>query len=129
MNLELSVKTALIIYQQIGRINMQDLKEIQIEIKKELGGVSLNHLLNFIHVNLGLAEKKSGYKFFVYIFTYEPETIRIKVKVGPTDKTLFVGHYTLINSQNQALNIFGQSEEFQRELYDAIQIIKNINNK
>ena len=27
---------------------MQDLKEIQIEIKKELGGASLNHLLNYL---------------------------------------------------------------------------------
>jgi hypothetical protein len=41
----------------------------------------------------------------------------------------FVDSYALINQQNQALNIFGQSEEFQRNLYDAIQIIKNINNK
>ena len=102
---------------------MQDLKEIQIEIKKELGGLSLNHLLNY----LCLEEKKSEYKFFVYLFTYELEVIRIKV--GPTNKRLFVGYYALINSQNQALNIFGQSEEFQRNLYDAIQIIKNINNK
>jgi hypothetical protein len=102
---------------------MKDLKEIQIEIKKELGGASLNHLINY----LGLKERKSRYKFFVCIFTYESESI--KIKVGPTNKIFFVGYYTLINSQNQALNIFGQSEEFQRELYDAIQTIKNINNK
>jgi hypothetical protein len=102
---------------------MKDLKEIQIEIKKELGGASLNHLLNY----LGLEEKKSGYKFFVSIFTYELGCIRIKV--GPTNKKFFFGYYTLINQQNQALNIFGQSEEFQRNLYDAMQTIKNINNK
>ena len=40
----------------------------------------------------------------------------------------FTEHFIYLNDQNQALNIFGQSEEFQRELYKAIQIIKNINN-
>ena len=52
---------------------MKDLKEIQIEIKKELGGASLNHLINY----LGLEERKSRYKFFVCIFTYESESIKI----------------------------------------------------
>jgi hypothetical protein len=73
---------------------MQDLKEIQIEIKKELGGMSLNHLIHH---------------FKKYYFYFE--------------------NFILLNDQNQALNIFGQSEKFQRELYEAIQVIKNINNK
>ena len=32
---------------------MKDLKDIQIEIKKELGGVSLNHLLNYLEKEIG----------------------------------------------------------------------------
>jgi len=123
MNIKLSVKIALIICQPIGKINMQELKEIQIKIKKELGGVSLNHLINY----LGEEGRKNENKFFVHILTYESGSIQIKVE--PANKIFFVGYYTIINLQNQALNIFGQSEEFQRNLYDAIQIIKNINNK
>ena len=60
MNLELNVKTALIICQLIGRINMKDLTEIQIEIKKELGGVSLNHLISWF-MNQCLVKLYFGY--------------------------------------------------------------------
>ena len=94
---------------------MKDLKEIQIEIKKELGGASLNHLLNYL-------EKKIG--FIVLINCGDCLYICFEYC-----KKEFEQNYTLLNDQNQALNIFGQSEEFQRNLYDAIQIIKNINDK
>ena len=39
----------------------------------------------------------------------------------------FCDSYALVDADNRSLNIFAQSEEFQRKLYDAIQIIKNIN--
>jgi len=65
---------------------MQDLKEIQIDIEKELGGASLNHLISY----------------------------------APLVYEQLESCYTL----NQALNIFGQSEEFQRNLYNEIQVIK-----
>ena len=94
---------------------MKDLKEIQIEIKKELGiysGASLNHLLIYLEKKIGLINcRGSLYICFEYC-----------------DKE-FEHDFILLNDQNQALNIFGQSEEFQRNLYGAIQTIKNINNK
>jgi hypothetical protein len=106
---------------------MKDLKEIQIEIKKELGGVSLNHLIAY----MSQAENKSGKrKFILFVFTScKSGSIKIKLEHMNMTEVAFVDNYALINQQNQALNIFGQSEEFQRNLYDAIQIIKNINNK
>jgi len=106
---------------------MKDLKDIQIEIKKELGGVSLNHLIAY----MSQAENKSGKrKFILFVYTSDKSgTIKIKLEHMNMTKVAFVDYYALINQQNQALNIFGQSEEFQRNLYDAIQIIKNINNK
>ena len=96
---------------------MKDLKEIQIEIKKELGGVSLNHLLHFLEKTpkIALVENYNGRicdRYFLICFNYR-------------DKQIFEDDFILLNDQNQALNIFGQSEEFQRELYGAIQIIKN----
>jgi len=99
---------------------MQDLKEIQIEIKKELGGVSLNHLLSYLEKTpkIALVENYNGRfngRYFLICFNFEEYS--------------YMGNFILLNDQNQAFNIFGQSEEFQRELYDAIQTIKNINNK
>ncbi len=90
---------------------MKDLKDIQIEIKKELGGASLNHLLSYLEREVG---------FIVVI------NCRSCLYL---DFDQFKQDFILLNDQKQALNIFGQSEEFQRNLYDAIQIIKNINNK
>jgi hypothetical protein len=102
---------------------MQDLKEIQIEIKKELGGASLNHLLNYLEKKIGFIVvincRGSLYICFEYSITATQEEIDAE----------FEQDFILLNDQNQALNIFGQSEEFQRNLYDAMQIIKNINNK
>jgi hypothetical protein len=93
---------------------MKDLKDIQIQIKKELGGVSLNHLLNYLEKEIGFIVVLNCNSCLYINFDYcEKE---------------FEQDFILLNDQNQALNIFGQSEEFQRELYDAIQIIKNINN-
>jgi len=99
---------------------MQDLKDIQIEIKKELGGVSLNHLLTYLEKTpkFALVENYNGMLcggYFLICFNY-------------CDKK-FQDNFILLNNESQGLNIFGQSEEFQRKLYDAIQIIKNINNK
>jgi len=93
---------------------MQDLKEIQIEIKKELGGASLNHLLNYLEKEIGFIVVLNCNGCLYINFDSEKE---------------FEQDFILLNEQNQALNIFGQSEEFQRNLYDAIQTIKNINNK
>jgi hypothetical protein len=95
---------------------MQDLKEIQIEIKKELGGASLNHLLSYANVNnlflIDGFDNNANYEITFYL----------------KDDEIFDQCYKLLNEQNQALNIFGQLEEFQRNLYKAIQVIKNINN-
>jgi len=93
---------------------MQDLKEIQIEIKKELNGASLNHLLNYLEKEIGFIVLINCNGCLYINFDSEKE---------------FEQDFILLNDQNQALNIFGQSEEFQRNLYDAMQIIKNINNK
>jgi hypothetical protein len=96
---------------------MKDLKDIQIEIKKELGGVSLNHLLTYIQKTpkIDLIENYNGLENYngrlCVCFNYS--------YFG------FEDDFILLNDQNQALNIFGQSEEFQRNLYDAIQFIKN----
>jgi len=104
---------------------MQDLKDIQIEIKKELGGASLNHLLAY----MSQVEEKNR-KFILFFNTsIKSRNIKIKLEHLSRKEVAFVDFYALINQQNQALNIFGQSVEFQRNLYDAIQIIKNINNK
>jgi len=106
---------------------MKDLKDIQIEIKKELGGASFNHLIAY----LGQVENKSRKRKFIFFLNTSCKSGTIKLKLEHMDmsKVAFVDYYALINQQNQALNIFGQSEEFQKNLYDAIQIIKNINNK
>jgi hypothetical protein len=93
---------------------MKDLKEIQIEIKKELGGASLNHLLNYLEEKIGFIVVLNCNSCLYINFDYGKE---------------FEQDFMLLNDQNQALNIFGQSEEFQRELYERIQTIKNINNK
>jgi hypothetical protein len=102
---------------------MKDLKEIQIEIKKELGGASLNHLLDYLEKEIGfiILINCGGFLYicFEYFITATQEEIECE----------FEQDFMLLNDQNQALNIFGQSEEFQRNLYDAIQFIKNINNK
>ena len=106
---------------------IKDLQEIQIEIKKELGGASLNHLL--------------CYSFFlddtlIYVNWYKDNSFpslkmgklkAVKLKWTKSTKCIFSKHFILLNDQQQALNIFAQSEDFQRKLYNAIQIIKNIN--
>jgi hypothetical protein len=106
---------------------MQDLKDIQIEIKKKLGGVSLNHLINYASL---VYKEYMDFQFFgLPNFFYKTNNQMIKLNFILNDQHIFKSYFILLNDQNQALNILGQSEEFQRNLYDAIQIIKNINNK
>jgi len=102
---------------------MQDLKDIQIEIKKELGGASLNHLLNYLEKKIGFIVVLNCRGFLYICFEYFITATQEEIECE------FEQNFILLNDQNQALNIFGQSEEFQRNLYDAIQTIKNINNK
>jgi hypothetical protein len=94
---------------------MKDLKEIQIEIKKELGGVSLNHLLNYLEEEIGSIVVLSYCGCLSISFNYCGK--------------YFDQDFILLNENKHCNNIFDQWEEFQRNLYDAIQIIKNINNK
>jgi hypothetical protein len=93
---------------------MKDLKEIQIEIKKELGGASLNHLLFYL-------KEKTTFNVAIYSNDFYISFNYRKIK--------FDLNFILLNENKHCNNIFAQSEEFQRNLYDAIQIIKNINNK
>jgi len=102
---------------------MQDLKDIQIEIKKELGGASLNHLLIYLEKKIGFIILINCRGFLYICFEYSITATQEEIEAE------FEQDFILLNNQNQTLNIFGQSEEFQRNLYDAIQIIKNINNK
>jgi hypothetical protein len=102
---------------------MKNLEDIQIEIKKELGGVSLNHLLNYLRKKIG---------FIVLINCVGSLNICFEYSITATQEEIdaeFEHDFILLNDQNQALNIFGQSEEFQRNLYEAMQTVKNINNK
>lgn len=103
---------------------IKDLQEIQMEIKKELGGASLNHLLHYSSF-LSLAEATT----YVYYITdsKKGKLKTLKLNWTKSTKCIFDQHFILLNDQQQALKIFGQSEDFQRKLYDAIQIIKNIN--
>jgi hypothetical protein len=103
---------------------IKDLQEIQMEIKKELGGASLNHLLHYSSF-LSLAEATT----YVYYITdsKKGKLKTLKLNWTKSTKCIFDQHFILLNDQHQALKIFGQSEDFQRKLYDAIQIIKNIN--
>jgi len=113
---------------------MQDLKEIQIEIKKELGGSNLNHLISWF-MNQCLVRLYFGCHvanpttYQTYLKGSKQDSIRIYFFKLENDQEIYCQSYKLLNDQNQALNILGQSEEFQRNLYDAIQFIKNINNK
>ena len=108
---------------------LKDLQEIQMEIKKELGGASLNHLLQY---TLSETKEKSLFDCYIGIGIMKWETpnnaIHLLLEKSSKKIKIFYGSFILLNDQNQALNIFAQSEKFQRELYDAIQIIKNINN-
>ena len=107
---------------------IKDLQEIQMEIKKELGGASLNHLLQYTQLLLAKKDpflKKRLFESYQWIFFSEPNAMFMKWE--KSSETIFRGSFILLNEQKQALNIFGQSEDFQRKLYDAIQIIKNIN--
>lgn len=94
---------------------MQDLKEIQIEIKKELGGVSLNHLLNYLDEEIE----------FIVLLNYNN---CLCINFNYCGK-YFDQDFILLNEKKHCNNIFDQSEEFQRNLYKAMQTIKNINNK
>lgn len=104
--------------------NIKNLQEIQIEIKKELNGASLNHLLQYSH---RLTVKKDPFLkndlFEIYVFIFKSEPNAMFLKWEKSSKKIFAGYFILLNDQNQALNIFAQSEDFQRKLYDAIQII------
>jgi hypothetical protein len=109
---------------------IKDLQEIQMEIKKELGGASLNHLLQYTQLLLAKKDpflKKRLFESYHWIFSSEPNAMLIIIKWEKSSEEIFRGNFILLNEQKQALNIFGQSEDFQRKLYDAIQIIKNIN--
>jgi hypothetical protein len=117
---------------------MQELKEIQIEIKKELGGASLNHLMKYgalvhlehLHIYFSAFPVLRPFSvFFKAGFKGKIRLILSRDNVRNSDEDIYKDDFILLNDQKQALNIFGQSEEFQRNLYDAIQIIKNINNK
>jgi len=134
MNLKLSVRTALIIYQLTMKINMEDLEEIQIEIKKELGGASLNHLLGWCANQIRFYESINMIIDFKFCYSLVNQNFDGKQRIyfnlySIKNGDIFRKNFVLLNDQNQALNIFGQSEEFQKKLYEAIQIIKNINNK
>jgi len=106
--------------------HIKDLQEIQMEIKKELGGASLNHLFQYTYL---LTIKKNS---FIYcssgIIKWGTPSNSIHLWWEKSSKKIFEGDFILLNNQHQALNIFGQSKGFQRKLYNAIQIIKNINN-
>ena len=71
--------------------------------------------------------KKRLFESYHWIFSSEPNAMLIIIKWEKSSEEIFRGNFILLNEQKQALNIFGQSEDFQRKLYDAIQIIKNIN--
>ena len=90
---------------------MQELKEIQIEIKKELGGASLNHLLDYLEEEIG----------FIVVLNYNG---CLCINFNYCGK-YFDQDFILLNENKHCNNIFDQSEEFQRDLYDAIQFIKN----
>ena len=107
---------------------LKDLEEIQMEIKKELGGASLNHLFQYTYL---LETKKNSHIYcFSGIIKWGAPTNSIHLWWEKSSEKIFDGYFILLNNQNQALNIFAQSEGFQRKLYNAIQIIKllTINN-
>jgi hypothetical protein len=99
---------------------MQDLKDIQIEIKKELGGASLNHLLFY------LKEKTTKTRFDWFNVAIYSDDFYISFNYGQIKFDL---NFILLNENKHCNNIFDQSEEFQKNLYDVIQFIKIINNK
>lgn len=111
----------------------KDLQKIQMEIKKELGGASLNHFFQYTY--LLETKGKSPLECYSGIMKWGTPTnaihlwwkIRFIIGKQEPEKMIFDGSFILLNEQKQALNIFGQSEDFQRKLYNAIQIIKNIN--
>ncbi len=94
---------------------MENLKEIQIEIKKELGGASLNHLLDYLEKEIGI----------IFVLNYSG---CLNINFNYCGK-YFDQDFILLNENKHCNNIFDQWEGFQRNLYDAIQFIKNINNK
>jgi len=99
---------------------MKDLKDIQIEIKKELGGASLNHLLHYLDImpKHALVEYYNC-RFFCGYFNISFKYCGKKIGLD----------FILLNENKHCNNIFDQSEGFQRNLYEAMQIIKNFNNK
>jgi len=105
---------------------MKDLKDIQIEIKKELGGASLNHLLHYLDImpKHALVEYYNC-RFFCGYFKICFKYCRKEFAISHNFELNFI----LLNENKHCNNIFDQSIKFQRNLYDAIQIIKNINNK
>lgn len=115
--------------------HIKDLQEIQMEIKKELGGASLNHFINYFT----LLKKKGTFDGFKVDMLWNnvrngENNVLVVTGVFPLyssenePQVSFCNFYKLVDSNNRSLNILAQSEEFQRKLYDAIQIIKNINN-
>ncbi|CAB4150521.1 hypothetical protein UFOVP571_48 [uncultured Caudovirales phage] len=104
--------------------NIKNLQEIQIEIKKELNGASLNHLLQYSYLLIAKKDpflKRRLFECCSYIFNSEPNAMFLKWE--KSSETIFRGSFILLNEQKQALNIFGQSEDFQRKLYDAMQTV------
>lgn len=91
------------------------------EIKKELGGASLNHFFQYTY--LLRSKKNSPIHCFSGIIKWGAPTNTIYLFWEKSSEKIFDGYFLLLNNQNQALNIFGQSEGFQRKLYNAIQII------
>ena len=113
---------------------IKNLQEMQIEIKKELGGASLNHFINYFT----LLPKKSTFDGFKVDMLWNnvrngKNNVLVMIGVFPLYRSKdkpevsFCDSYTLVDTKKRSLNIFAQSEDFQRKLYDAIQIIKNIN--
>ena len=118
--------------------NIKNLQEIQMELKKELGGASLNHLLFWFLT-------QSTYKLYfgfwcsnslngdqIYIKGSTINSIKIIFSRLQDNREFFSERFILLNEQKvanawqlQALNIFGQSEDFQRKLYDAMQTVND----
>jgi hypothetical protein len=101
---------------------IKKLQEIQNEIKKELGGSSLNHLFKYFKI---IEKNKKDIDIYTLLNPYDNiETI--KLKINRTEE-IFYHEYKVVNEENQALNVFGQTEEFQRKLYEIIIMLKNTN--
>ena len=59
----------------------------------------------------------------IYIKGSTVNSIKIIFSRLQDSEEFFSERFILLNEQKQALNIFGQSEDFQRKLYDAMQTV------